>query len=47
METIVQLHALAALSRKKSPKYPFDRGLGGPHIAFGLYELEKKISAAG
>jgi hypothetical protein len=35
-----QLHAPAALPPGKSPRYPLDRRLGGPHI--GLDDVEKR-----
>jgi hypothetical protein len=38
---IGHLHALAALYRGKSPRYPLDRRLGGPES--GLDDVEKRI----
>jgi hypothetical protein len=41
MEVSSQLHAPAALTQEKSPRYPLDRSLGGPQNRSGRGGDEK------
>jgi hypothetical protein len=43
MEVRVRLHAPAALPQGKSPWYPLDRRLGGPHSRYGRGGEEKNF----
>jgi hypothetical protein len=47
MEVSGQFHAQITLSLGKSPRYPVDRRLGGPHSQCGCCEEEKNLSPAG
>jgi hypothetical protein len=42
-----QLHAPAALTPGKSPRYPLDRRLGGPRSRSGRYGEEKNLALPG
>jgi hypothetical protein len=42
-----QLHAPAALPQRKEPRYPLDRGLGGPQSRSGRSGEEKNFALPG